>query len=78
MSYYFGNIKDLSDVGVELAKLHALCNILCDYGNESTDHSKERENNIVFALQIIHDFVASLSSEVDTLVDQEAAKTKEG
>lgn len=42
MSYYFGNIKDLSDVGVELAKLHALCNILCDYGNESTDHSKER------------------------------------
>ncbi len=76
MSYYFGNIKDMSDVGIELAKLHALCDIVCDYDNESAAPVKERENNVTFALQIIHDFAVALGSEVDTLVDQEAAKMK--
>lgn len=67
MKFYFGNVRSWDGANLELARLHALCDIVTDYANETSDDVKVKDNNISFALQIIHDLTAALEDEFEKL-----------
>lgn len=67
MRYCPGNIRTLSDASLEIARLHALCDIITEYSNNSTEECRTVDNNIGFALQIVHDLVTDLNSEMERL-----------
>lgn len=68
MRYCPGNIRTLSDASLEIARLHALCDIITEYSNNSTEERRTVDNNVGFALQVVHDLVADLDSEMERLV----------
>lgn len=72
--FYFGNIGDWTDASANLSRLHALCDIVNSYAEESNDDENIKKNNIVFALQIMHDLSAALEEEFDMLADEEFDK----
>ena len=75
MRYCTGNIRTLSDASIEVARLHALCDIINEYSNNSTEERKTVDNNVGFALQVVHDLVADLDSQMERLA-LDAANTK--
>lgn len=62
---YFGGVNSKSDVSLELGRIHAICDIVCNYAENETLTAKEKENNLIFGIQAIHDLVAALEAEVD-------------
>ena len=64
---YFGDVKSNSDVSLELGRLHAMCDIVCNYAENETLPAEEKESNLYFGLQAIHDLVAALEAEIDKM-----------
>ena len=67
---YSGAVKSKSDVSFDVGRIHAMCDIMCDYIENTTmpddgDQQHIVTNNIVYGLQIIHDLVYSLEAELD-------------
>ena len=67
MKLYFGNVHSWSDAALEISRLHALCDIVTEYANETSDTVKVKDNNISFAMQIIHDLTVALEDEFEKL-----------
>lgn len=67
MKFYFGNVLNWNDATLELSRLHALCDIVTDYANETSDDIRVKNNNISFAFQIIHDLTVALEDEFEKL-----------
>lgn len=83
MKLYSGSINTITDVSIELGRLHALCDLVCGY-SESYADAPEVENNISFGLQMIHDMVVVIEDAADDLaakavsVSPNLAKKEEG
>ena len=73
MLYHCGNIEAWSDASVELGRLHALCDVLCDYARNELGPS-EAEGNIAFGVEAIHDFVVFLEKQFENLSGKEYGK----
>lgn len=64
MKLYSGNINTITDVSIELGRLHALCDLVCGYSENHAD-DPEFENNISFGLQMIHDMAVVIGDAAD-------------
>ncbi len=76
MRYCPGNVRHIRDASIEIARIHALCDIINEYSNYSSEERRTVDNNVGFAMQVVHDLVAELDSDIERLAMQNPEENK--